>query len=217
MSVHSGSYVITSAEDGPSLHPSMLYAESTIEIGTTLVLEIANGTENKQTIMGVNCESKPVPFAKVGQDLKEISILITNEYSGKLISVHVVDPDLHLTFDPNDNHHIVQSDIFLPLSQTLNFSQAYIFQRVGTILTSCTAGPAGTSSGSYGATDISAYESKIGVSKSMRRLLSTPTHDDSVFLNSITVQNNHMKIVNIAGDSVRFSALDPLMDFSIDV
>jgi len=169
------------------------YIESVIEIGTILTLQLTASDTTNKNIIGVLCESLPVPYVQVSET--EISISITINYSGKLIIVNVEDSNL-------------------PITQTFSIVPVYIMPRHSEITGRCLVCPTGKFSGSYGASDISACETTRTNTIASRRLLSL---DETKLtrLSAMTYMQINTEMVIVL--SIKKDRLHVASDFSLEV
>jgi len=129
-------YFITSDSLPNTDYVQDVHSQSVIDIGTTLELELLSGE-----ITQVTCEDREVNWTRISQSL--VSFKVTPEFSGKIISVHIADPDC---CDGNQSSTRFPEWLILP---------AIVFARPPNISQMCLQCPLGKFSGKYGAGDIS--------------------------------------------------------------
>ena len=117
-----------------------VHSHSVIDIGTTLELELLS-VQNAGEITRVTCEDREVNWTRITQSL--VSFKVTAEFSGKIFSVHIADPNCCVG---NQGTTRFPEWLIVP---------AIVFARPPTISQMCLQCPAGKFSGKYGAGDIS--------------------------------------------------------------
>jgi len=137
-------YFITSNSQHTTQYVEDEHSESVVDIGTTLELHLLErSAQGGGEIEKVMCEDRQVSFTRI--NASSVSFQVTAEYSGKIISVHIVDPDCCGSLGTTADKWSPEWSI-LP---------AIIFARPPTISQVCLGCPIGKFSGKYGAGDIS--------------------------------------------------------------
>jgi len=170
-----------------------LYSEFIIEIGTILTLQLAPVFNGGQSIATVECEGQSLKHNRISST--EITIDITMELSGKMISVYIDNP-------------------LLPSGSQFLTRPAYVLPRYSEIIGTCEKCPTNTFSGSYGATDVSACENMKTHTTAARRLLSI---DESKLttMSAVTFMEIGDQLLFVLG--IQDSTAHPESDFSIDI
>ena len=137
-------YFITSNSQHTTQYVEDEHSESVVDIGTTLELHLLQrSAQGGGEIEKVMCEDRQVSFTRI--NASSVSFQVTAEYSGKIISVHIVDPDCCGSLGTTADKWSPEWSI-LP---------AMIFARPPAISQTCLQCPTGKFSGKYGAGDIS--------------------------------------------------------------
>jgi len=170
-----------------------LYSEIIIEIGTILTLQVAPAFNDTQSISSVECEGQLLQHTRISNT--EITIDITMELSGKIISVYIDNP-------------------LLPTGSQILTRPAYVLPRHSEITGSCETCPTNTFSGSYGTNHVSACENTKTHTTAARRLLSI---DESKLttMSPVTFIDIGNQLLFVLG--IKDSTAHPESDFSIDV
>ena len=187
-------YTISSDQDVNDKR-ERLYSEIIIEIGKTLVLQFAGTTS--MSFGKVECDGSPLQI--ISNTSTMISIEMKMELSGKLIMVHIHDPNLR---DGNNGDFEWKT------------TPVYILPRHSEITGMCKPCPPGTFSGSYAASNISACRPTKKSTSATRRLLSTvpvESKNTSAVI-YIQIKNQIIVILGIADDTVH-----PESDFCIEI
>ena len=186
-------YFTISSDNSPLKSSENLYAESIVEIGTSLLLQIPDEKKETQSIGVVECEGRPVQHTRVNSSL--ISIEITMAYSGKLIAVSITDTSLQN--DPN-----------------LLSIPVYILPRHSEIIGTCIKCPPGTFAGSYRSVDASKCENTTHQPAANRRLLSFEETKQTSAPAVVYIQINGQVSILFG---IQNNNANPGSDFSIDV
>ena len=194
-------YILLNEDTTDDCNGEITNINAIFPIGTTLVLKMASSLASTESIGRVESEGIDVPTTE--KTSKSVSILITKEQAGKLISVHIT-----------DETRVVRQNL---ISRDITVYSVFVFPQWDSIVSSCTPCPMGTFSGSSGANALSDCKIKTGIPKTMRRLLSVPTNNDNSMTNYIEINGTAITIINIKSDSILFGSKSKSKDFSIEV
>jgi len=139
------SYYVASHATLPEHFREQFRQDSSVPIGTTLVLKMSAGDSEYSPAAGsivqrIECDGRDVVFTTGGTGTADyaVSFQVTAEVSGKLIRVHVADPECCSPTSANPN------DAFSPAWKIV---PALIFPQPANVQQGCVACPAGKFSG----------------------------------------------------------------------
>jgi hypothetical protein len=174
-----------------------LHSEAVVEIGTTLILQVAEAATSTLVIDRVECENKSVPYVRTATT--QISFKVDMQYSGKLIVVYVNDPNLRG-------------------GNTENFewktTHVFIMPRNSELTGKCIQCPSGLFSGAYAATDISVCLPIKHPTTPLRRLLSVAevSKNTTEATSWIQIHGHILIVLGIANDAMYADS-----DFSLEI